>query len=121
MKYILISNNPIVIEKYPDAIYVSGAFIDVLIKVRDYIHQGYSLMIHPLAGSVKPNETPYKSILLNNTKLEKVDFRSLSLIEDALVTANKFQNLDLKYSKSVLNDFQLIDFSLLEAAFESLS
>ena len=37
-------------------------------------------MTHPLSGSVKPKETPYKSVLISERK-EKVDGESVRLIE----------------------------------------
>ena len=32
--------------------------MDVLIHVRDLVHQGHKLLTHPLAGSVKPMRPP---------------------------------------------------------------
>jgi hypothetical protein len=36
----------------------------VLLTVRDHIHSGARLLTHPQAGSVKPYETPYRSVLV---------------------------------------------------------
>ena len=61
MEFVVVTNNPLVNEKYGSELTVDYAdipFRDVLCKVRDLIHQGHRLLTHPLSGSVKPHETP---------------------------------------------------------------
>lgn len=121
MKMYLLSNNPLVLEKYPQGEFIEeGPIWEVLIRARNYIHQGYKLLTHPLAGSIKPNQTPYKSLLLQKRKDRKlVDFSSLQLIESALAAWEKFGPAR-QHGPRVLHDLQVIDLSLLEAALESL-
>ena len=110
----LLSNNPLVLEKYPQGEFIEGPIWEVLIRARNYIHQGYKLLTHPLAGSIKPNQTPYKSLLLQKRKDRKlVDFSSLQLIESALAAWEKFG--PARQITEVLHDLQVIDLSLLEA------
>lgn len=119
-KTIIVSNNPRVWNKYPGCIRISGDYKDVLIAARDYIHLGNSLLCHPLAGSIKPNETPYKSLALREGQ-GKLDFKSLLLIESAIETFNKFPLVDRMWSDQILKDFQVIDEDLLNSAFVSLA
>lgn len=116
----IITNNPRVQEQYSDQYnleYLDKSFLDVLYHVRDGIHQGDLLLTHPLSGSVKPNETPYKSIVVEK-KSGNVDMDSLLIIEDAIVMA---RNL-LKTPKIFMEDDQrmedckLIDLTLLSSA-----
>jgi len=120
MKMHLLSNNPLILGKYPEGEYLEGSFREVLVRSRDYIHQGYELLTHPLAGSIKPNQTPYKSLLLKKNKdRDLVHFSSLQLIESALASLEKFGPAK-QHQPGVLDDLQVIDLSLLEAALESL-
>ena len=116
----IITNNPRVQEQYSDQYnleYLDKSFLAVLYHVRDGIHQGDLLLTHPLSGSVKPNETPYKSIVVEK-KSGNVDMDSLLIIEDAIVMA---RNL-LKTPKLFMEDDQrmedckLIDLTLLSSA-----
>ena len=87
MNYIVITNNPLVLSKLNDThevIYQELSYEELLKKVRDRIYDGHRLLTHPLSGSVKPNETPYKSVLLSGRK-EKVDEESVRLIESAIL------------------------------------
>lgn len=95
--------------------------MEVLYKVRDYIHLGHVLLTHPLMGSVKPNETPYKSVAISFICETEVDFDSLMYIEKSIETANKMlKNKPLRvWQESVLEDFRAIDFSLISNAFNS--
>ncbi len=118
---IVISNNPLVIDNYPDVEAVDGTYWDVLICVRDYIHAGHKLLTHPLAGSVKPNETPYKSIIISE-KSQGYDGDSLKMIEAAITVTRKMlaDKPTAKWPEKIQEDFQVIDQSLLDSALASL-
>jgi len=87
-------------------------YMGILKKCRDYIHSGYTLLSHPLYGSVKPNETPYRTIILKPDKTADMD--SILLIEEALNTAAKFRgNFDTpKWPQNIIEDFQVVDFDI---------
>ena len=93
--------------------YLENDYIGVLEYGRDLIHNNYELLTHPLYGSVKPNETLYRTLILK--KSDKLDFNSLSLIEDAIQTAEKFKKNKLTpmWTESVKDDFRVIDFDLM--------
>lgn len=118
--YTIITNNPMVYERLCDTkevIYREVGYEDILKVARDEIHQGAILLSHPLSGSVKPKETPYKSLMLKKGK--GLDEQSVQIIESAIQTCKKFQDKSELYSKNVWLDFQLIDWGLIEGAMAS--
>lgn len=120
-KLSLISNNPQVLAQYPQqAIAVAGGVAEVYAAARDAIHGGAKLLNHPLSGSIKPNQSPYRSLVLGQSRTGALDFVSLSLIEEAIATLRKLQILKQNYSADVLEDFQVIDLDLVAAAMKAL-
>lgn len=121
IKVIVVSNNPSAGLLDSDR-FVNGSLLEVLKVARDMVHQGHLLISHPLAGSVKPNETPYKSVVLSRLPKGQVDFESLSVIEGSLRTSERMlQERPLpNYPERVLQDFQVIDNSLLQHALSSI-
>ncbi len=119
VKKMIITNNDWVLKKYGDKfniVYVDGTFKDVLITVRDKLHLGHELLTHPLGGSVKPSETPYKSILISDEK-NNINFNSVYMIENAIITYHKFNKEKLKYlDEKRIEDLKLIDLTVLESA-----
>lgn len=116
---LIVSNNPQVQAAYAQRFlvdFVSGSYLEVLERVRDRIHQGDILLTHPLSGSVKPNETPYKSVVL--APGEKLQWESLQLIEDAIVVVRNLQKDEIArmHDPALLTDFQTIDLTLLRSA-----
>ena len=120
---LLVTNNEKVRAVYENLCllqFVDGGHVEVLKTVRDLVHKGHRLLTHPLAGSVKPNETPYKSVMISQ-KRGTMDLESLSIIEEAIVTCRKFP---VKYDglpQRVLEDFQLVDLTLIDSAIPSAS
>ena len=119
MNDIIVTNNRYVYEKYKDNFKIkfdeNFTYLDVMEYVRNKVHEGYKLTTHPLSGSVKPNETPYKTIMISNKK-GNLDYDSLAIIEDSIATAKKFMNNKPtpNWTESVLDDFRVIDLSLIE-------
>lgn len=125
LKNILITNNTLVRDEYQDdmeVVYLDSLdFLEVLTIVRDKVHVGHRLLTHPLTGSVKPNETPFKSVIISE-EIGEMDFDSLHMIEQSTLTAKKF--LDQKKIKNwpeeILKDFRTIDYSLITSGIESM-
>jgi len=88
--------------------------LGVFTAVRDKIHLGHGLLTHPLSGSVKPGETPYKTVIVTREK-NALDERSLSIIEESIQTCIKLKAQTAKREPSgeTLADFQLIDYNLI--------
>lgn len=116
---VIITNNIYVYDKYRDSTEVifdnSYNFMKVLELARDKIHEGNKLLSHPLSGSIKPNETPYKSILISKEKSD-LDMSGLNIIEESIETSRKFL-LNAKtpdWPENILEDFRTIDLSLVD-------
>ena len=117
----IISNNPRVLERYSqETLWVEGGVFDVYETARDQIHRGARLLNHPLAGSVKPNQSPYRSLILSATADLPADLDSLSHIEGAIDTLHRLPKLNRQHTTHTLEDFQFLDFCLLETAVEAL-
>ena len=126
-KFIIMTNNPMVSEslgeKY-NMIYQESSLPEFFEAVREKICEGHILLTHPLSGSVKPGETPYKSVLLSFTaagsgQSSEELMLSVRLIENAIDACEKFKMRPGRFAGDVLSDLQLIDFTLLESALDS--
>ena len=53
---------------------------DVLIKVRDLVYDKHVLLTHPQASSLKPNQTPYRSVVVY-PKGEEDNIKDIMLID----------------------------------------
>lgn len=119
----VLTNNDLIREKYSenlDITFIAGQYIDVLKSARDMVHKGSRLITHPLMGSIKPNETPFRSIIMS--KGTELDIESLTIIESSIATTEKFQS-DNKvpcWDENVLDDFRFVDLKLFESALESI-
>ena len=115
----IITNNDWVLTKYGTiyhVIYIDGNFKDVLTAVRDKLHLGHELLTHPLASSVKPSETPYKSIIISDER-KNLNINSIYMIENAIITYDKFSKERLKsIGDRVRDDLKLVDLTVLESA-----
>ena len=119
--FIVVTNNPLVRERFEGQVpldYQPRTFAGILEYVRDQIHKGHKLLSHPLSGSVKPGETPYKSIMIS-AEQGALDTDSVILIEDCIQHAKKFRDRISGLSERVLDDFQLVDCNLITSAIES--
>ncbi len=121
--FVLITNNDQVEQFYKEQIQViflkDGTYEDVLLKVREYIHQGHKLISHPMSGSIKPNETPYKSVIVEKEKSEiKECFDSTIIIENCLESFRKFQEIrhTPNWPDDIREDFKTIDLSFMKNA-----
>lgn len=119
---IILTNNGFIVEKYSSVLdikFIDGQYIDVLKAVRDNVHKGAKLITHPLMGSIKPNETPYRSIIISEG--HGLDVESLAIIESSIAAAEKFQkdNKIPVWSEKILEDFRFVDLKLFESALDS--
>lgn len=117
----IITNNQRVIDAYSskyDVEVIEGNYLAVLEKVRDYIHNGYVLLSHPLSGSIKPGETPFKSIMISKGN---DDFTSETMISDAYIMAKRMidESKVKDYTEKLLNDFSVVDYDVISSAIES--
>jgi len=118
---IIVSNNPTLEQRATDISLTSPDILAVLETVRDYVHLGHHLLTHPFAGSVKPNENPFRSVVITYENFG-VDYQSVQLVEGCLSVARRMlTERPLRvYAPSALDDLAVIDKSLLAAGLESL-
>jgi hypothetical protein len=114
--YKVLTNNPLARDWWEESesnhmhlTWQEGDFLAVLNAARDLIHLGWRLVNHPLSSSVKPNQTPYKTLVL--ARGLGLDYRSLNLIEGAIAAAEKFGDFP-GGSKKVLADLQFLDLEM---------
>jgi len=118
--FCVITNNPLSAEKYPGVSVLLKTDVEGIFKAaRDRIHLGALILGHPLSGSVKPNESPYKSLVLSQPG-DGFDMQSLQLIEGALAVLYKLGVKNRAYPERVLTDFRVIDLDLLDSAIKGL-
>lgn len=119
----VLTNNSLVRDKYDkdwSIEFVDGKYIDVLKLARNMVHKGAKLITHPLTGSTKPNETPFRSIIVSEGT--SLDIESLTIIENSIASAEKFLR-DSKvpaWNEKIIDDFRFVDLKLLESAFDSI-
>ena len=125
--YRIITNNSLCRDKYQELLpveYLEGkGYMDVLLTVRDYIQKGWRLETHPMTGSLKPNQTPYKSIMVADLPLDQEEFYSQDMtIENSILSCRKF--LEIKqtpdWSEEIRKDFMIVDLSLIEGAIQKV-
>lgn len=116
-KFIVITNNSLCRDSFKDLYkihYIDSSVEEVFKTARDYIHRGHVLLTHPLLSSIKPNETPYRTILVTQSINEKYDLNSLEIMEKSIHTLEKFLR-DFKtpiWNEQILEDFKFIDYDL---------
>ena len=119
-KYVIVTNNHAVADKYPElSEYINGSVSDIFIAVRDAVHKGAQVISHPLSGSIKPNESPYKSVVIT-ASTGPLDFKSLNTIEDAIAVLARLSDRGRIYNESSLDDFRIIDLDLVNSAISSI-
>jgi len=113
---VLVTNNPMVKTRYSNVLqvdFLDSDLLGVLTYVRDLIHKGHQLLTHPLSGSIKPNESPYKSVLISGEPMT-TDLQSVTIIEECIQATQKFTPRQIPEQN--LNDLQLVDLSLIRTA-----
>lgn len=120
----ILTNNPLVAENFSGRFHIEfypdGSDRDVLRGARDLVHRGHRVLTAPLSGSVKPWETPYRSILMTLDGGDQVDDFSLDIMERALAIISESKASPRTIEASILYDFQVIDLSLIESAMPSV-
>lgn len=96
------------------------SYLEILKKTRNYVHENWEVLTHPLYGSVKPNETIYRSVVMKRGSTLSVE--SENLISEAIGTFEKFQQNKRvpNWSDRVKEDFSVIDFDLITNAIKRI-
>lgn len=117
----IITNNPMAynvlsLREDCEVRYEPVSFREILLLARDAVHGGHKLLTHPLSGSVKPGETPYKSLAISK-ETGPLDLNSLRLIEHCILTCDKFPLRYQNLPEPLLEDFQTVDLTLIQSIF----
>lgn len=115
---IIITNNPMAKDKFAQSYTVEcieGNVMEVYKKVRDYVHKGHRVLTHPLMSSIKPNEIPYRTVIISKNADNTIDDFSLNIIEESISALEKFlRDFSVpNWNERVLEDFKLIDYDLI--------
>ena len=116
--YRILTNNPLVAELMADRYEIAffqESYRQVLVRARDLVYAGHTLYTHPLSGSVKPNETPYKSVVVSRNPRE-FSPEQAEIMSNAIGAFDKFTPRNRVLTDQLLEDFQLIDYTLLSGA-----
>lgn len=121
-KAVIITNNDWVYEKYKvmAEVICVGTYEEVLIKTKDMVHNRHHLLTHPQASSLKPNQTPYRSVIVYPNDEEDTDdnMNDILLIEKCLEVFYQWQEIAPapgKYTDRVIRDFKVIDASTVDS------
>ena len=114
----IITNNNYVFDKYKNDtnVILGDNYEDVLIKTRDLVYDKHVLLTHPQASSLKPNQTPYRSVIVY-PKGEEDNTDSIMMIDKCIQVYREWQEISpspKSYAPKVEHDFKTIDLSLIE-------
>ncbi len=109
----IVTNNPKVLSFHSQARWVAGGPREVLIESRRMVHEGHSLLTHPLMGDVHLLANPFRSVILADKK-EDLHLISLQWIEESI---EKIHSISPRSKEEEdLDDYQTIDFELVQTA-----
>lgn len=120
MGYSIITNNPNVALKYENVIFVEGTVEDVLVKTRNLVQSGNSLITHPLPASIRMMYTPFRSIVVGQDSGKSSDFLQLEIAEESITKYRRiidYRKVDIKNNK----DYENLDLWLLESALKEIN
>lgn len=120
---LIITNNPMVKNiDNAEICFVMGDQRQVLYQVFNQVAWGHSLLSHPLAGSIKPEDNPYRSVVLS-LSISETDLSTLGMLEYCLekMEAGVREGTRSRRLNHLARDFQMIDKELLDNALQSLS
>ncbi len=123
MNALIITNNELVKNKIPKAqvVFVDGSVWDVIKKTRDMVYQNHELLTHPLSGSLKPDQTPYKSIIISRQQ-PAIHFDSAIIISNTIETIRKmgYRKPEEIKDNTVKKDYMYVDYCLILFALNRL-
>lgn len=117
LNYQIITNNPVVKKEFENVYFVKGDFKDVMVKVRDMVHQGFDLISHPLGASIRMAFSPFRSIIIGQ-KNNKINSIHVDIIENSIITLKNLTEGRVADRKND-DDYMLIDRELLRSTLES--
>lgn len=119
MERVVITNNPqvnaLVGSKMKVVFHEEKTYLETMVAVRDLVFKGWKLITHPLYGNLKPHETPYRSIVIEQVGKNGDDASILIMDQSVEFARNLMKGRPERvYTRQIVEDFQYIDASLLE-------
>ncbi|SMG20952.1 GrdX family protein [Dethiosulfovibrio salsuginis] len=120
---VLITNNPAFFSLHQEGlelVKLDGTAYDVVVAGRDRVHQGWTLLNHPLYGNFRPYHQPFRTMLLRAPERPEdfaLDSDSLSLVERAaevyLSCSDRWLTPETS-PKSMYDDCSVLDYDLMK-------
>ncbi len=117
LDYQIITNNPVVKNEFENVYFVDGDFQEVMVKVRDMVHQGYDLISHPLGASIRIAFSPFRSIIIGQRN-NKINPIHVGIIENSIISLKNLTEGRVADRKND-DDYSLVDRELLISTLES--
>lgn len=117
LDYQIITNNPVVKNEFENVYFVNGDFQEVMVKVRDMVHQGYDLISHPLGASIRIAFSPFRSIIIGQRN-NKINPIHVGIIENSIISLKNLTEGRVADRKND-DDYSLVDRELLISTLQS--
>lgn len=119
--YLIVTNNPMAAKEFAGQgevrLYPEDTYREILVRARDLVYIGHRLRNHPLYGSLRPHETPYRTVVLSD-RPQTPDGEECLIMSEAITRIDIFTPPDrAKMPQRILEDYQMIDCSLVRNTF----
>ena len=122
--YLIVTNNPMAAKEFAGQgevrLYPEDTYREILVRARDLVYIGHRLCNHPLYGSLRPHETPYRTVVLSD-RPQTPDEEECLIMSEAITRIDTFTPPDrAKMPRRILEDYQMIDCSLVRNTFATV-
>ncbi|MCG8531776.1 MAG: GrdX family protein [Desulfovibrionales bacterium] len=117
----IVTNNSLIVDAYssecPVVFVEEMDVLSVLQKACTLVCDNHDLLSHPLSGSLKSNQTPFKTIVLDDetpTRPESIEciMKAIRAVEDFGIVSSP-----QTWPSNIIHDFKLIDKSFVDGGF----
>lgn len=115
----ILTNNPLVLRHFPEARWIDGPPGEVLLAVRDAVHRGHRLLLHPFLGNISPKKAFFRSFIISSRSHGPAEPTSIRLVEQCLEALRGFGAPPSPPERETA-DFQTLDHDLLVAGLDRL-
>ena len=119
--YLIVTNNPMAAKEFAGQgevrLYPEDTYREILVRARDLVYIGHRLCNHPLYGSLRPHETPYRTVVLSD-RPQTPDGEECLIMSEAITRIDTFTPPDrAKMPNRFLEDYQMIHCCLVRNTF----
>ena len=91
--YLIVTNNPMAAKEFAGQgevrLYPEDTYREILVRARDLVYIGHRLCNHPLYGSLRPHETPYRTVVLSD-RPQTPDGEECLIMSEAITRIDTF-------------------------------